>query len=263
MGGFSNFAISFSIISILTGAVTLYEHGLVMGGPAEMAFGWPLVSIFALAVALSMAELASALPTSGTMYHWSSRLGGKAWGWFTGGSYRGQLSALAAIDTAAHCSSPRCSGCRRRRPGCSPSTQPSCVTRAHQPFRDPVSQAQRLSVTVHVVGVIVIVGRCCCCAQTAGEFLLCPHHLESRWLAVLVGVRRRLLQAQWTLPATTHPRACQKSAGSAPQRAVGYRHGRGGLERGRVSAVIALTLAIKDIPSVLNAVDARGNDVPP
>jgi hypothetical protein len=42
MGGFSNFAISFSIISILTGAVTLYEHGLVMGRPAEMAFGWPL-----------------------------------------------------------------------------------------------------------------------------------------------------------------------------------------------------------------------------
>jgi hypothetical protein len=44
MGGFSNFAISFSIISILTGAVTLFEHGLVMGGPAEMAFGWPLVT---------------------------------------------------------------------------------------------------------------------------------------------------------------------------------------------------------------------------
>ena len=48
MGGFSNFAISFSIISILTGAVTLYSHGLVMGGPAEMAFGWPLVSVFTL-----------------------------------------------------------------------------------------------------------------------------------------------------------------------------------------------------------------------
>ena len=45
MGGFSNFAISFSIISILTGAVTLYGHGLVMGGPAEMAFGWPLVTL--------------------------------------------------------------------------------------------------------------------------------------------------------------------------------------------------------------------------
>src|SRR2546422_4595961 len=83
MGGFSNFAISFSIISILTGAVTLYSHGLVMGGPAEMAFGWPLVSLFTLAVALSMAELASSIPTSGAMYHWACRLGGTGWGWFT------------------------------------------------------------------------------------------------------------------------------------------------------------------------------------
>jgi len=77
MGGFSNFAISFSIISILTGAVTLYGHGLTMGGPAEMAFGWPLVTLFTLAVAMSMAELASTLPTAGAMYHWSSRLGGR------------------------------------------------------------------------------------------------------------------------------------------------------------------------------------------
>src|SRR5215211_1341400 len=75
MGGFSNFAISFSIISILTGAITLYGYGLRMGGPAEMAFGWPLVTLFTLTVALSMAELASSLPTSGAMYHWSSELG--------------------------------------------------------------------------------------------------------------------------------------------------------------------------------------------
>ena len=57
MGGFSNFAISFSIISILTGAVTLYSHGLVMGGPAEMAFGWPLVSLFTLGACPSNAEI--------------------------------------------------------------------------------------------------------------------------------------------------------------------------------------------------------------
>jgi hypothetical protein len=37
IGGFSNFALSFSIISILTGAVTLYQHGLVMGGRRR----WP------------------------------------------------------------------------------------------------------------------------------------------------------------------------------------------------------------------------------
>src|SRR5256885_4491567 len=81
MGGFSNFALSFSIISILTGAVTLYGHGLTMGGPAEMAWGWPLVTLFTLLVAMSMAELASALPTSGAMYHWSARLGGQGLGW--------------------------------------------------------------------------------------------------------------------------------------------------------------------------------------
>src|SRR5207247_2769697 len=79
MGGFSNFAISFSIISILTGAVTLYDYGLGMGGPAEMAFGWPLVALATLAVTLSMAELAAAYPTSGGNYHWSAILGGKSW----------------------------------------------------------------------------------------------------------------------------------------------------------------------------------------
>src|SRR3954468_18003323 len=99
IGGFSNFAISFSIISILTGAVTLYSHGLIMGGPAEMAYGWPLVSVFTLAVAASMAELASSMPTSGAMYHWSCRLGGTGWGWFTAWfNIVGQLAALAGID---------------------------------------------------------------------------------------------------------------------------------------------------------------------
>src|SRR5258706_5623036 len=99
MRGFSNFAISFSIISILTGAVTLYSHGLVMGGPAEMAFGWPLVSVFTLAVALSLAELSSSMPTSGAMYHWACRLGGKGWGWFTAWfNIIGQLATLAGID---------------------------------------------------------------------------------------------------------------------------------------------------------------------
>src|SRR3954466_9486061 len=62
MGGFSNFALSFSIISILTGAVTLYGYGLRMGGPLEMALGWPLVSLLTLPVAASLAQLASSYP---------------------------------------------------------------------------------------------------------------------------------------------------------------------------------------------------------
>ncbi|MBI2522004.1 MAG: amino acid permease [Bdellovibrio sp.] len=83
LGGFSNFAVSFSIISILTGAVTLYGHGLIHGGPLVMSFGWILVTLLVLPVAASLAELASAFPTAGALYHWSSFLGNKHWGWFT------------------------------------------------------------------------------------------------------------------------------------------------------------------------------------
>ena len=82
MGGFSNFAISFSIISILTGAVTLYGYGLEMGGPLEMTLGWPLATLFTLTVAASMAELCSAYPTAGAMYHWAADLGGRGAGWY-------------------------------------------------------------------------------------------------------------------------------------------------------------------------------------
>src|SRR2546428_4474034 len=73
-----------------------------MGGPAEMAFGWPLVAVFTMTVALSMAELASAVPTSGAMYHWACQLGGNAWGWFTAWfNIAGQLAAIAGIDYGA------------------------------------------------------------------------------------------------------------------------------------------------------------------
>lgn len=99
MGGFSNFAISFSIISILTGAVTLYGTGLNAGGPVVMGIGWPLVTLFVLFVASSMAELASAIPTSGAVYHWSSLLGGPAWGWLTAWlNLIGLVAAIAGID---------------------------------------------------------------------------------------------------------------------------------------------------------------------
>ena len=102
MGGFSNFAISFSVISILTGAVTLYGYGLNMGGPGVMGFGWPIVTIFVLLVAAAMAELASAIPTSGSLYHWSSILGGPGWGWFTAWfNMVGQFTITAGIDFGA------------------------------------------------------------------------------------------------------------------------------------------------------------------
>src|SRR5258706_10894123 len=102
MGGFSNFAISFSIISILTGAVLLYGYGLKFAGPLANTVGWPLVSIFTLAVAASMAEIASAYPTAGGLYFWSFRLGGRGWAWTTAWlNMIGQVTITAGINIAA------------------------------------------------------------------------------------------------------------------------------------------------------------------
>src|SRR5438132_3155395 len=99
MGGFANFALSFSIISVLTGAVTLYGHGLRYGGPLQMSFGWPLVTLLTLPIALSLAELASAYPTAGALYHWSAILGGRRAGFFTAWlNTIGQFAITAGID---------------------------------------------------------------------------------------------------------------------------------------------------------------------
>src|SRR4051812_49900781 len=83
MGGFSNFAISFTIISILSGTLTLYYLGLSYGGPVMEAYGWPIVSFFVLIVGLGVAEIASKYPTARGLYYLSSKMGGPAWGWFT------------------------------------------------------------------------------------------------------------------------------------------------------------------------------------
>jgi amino acid transporter len=102
MGGFSNFAISFSIISILTGAVILYNLGLTLAGPAAVGIGWPLVTVFTLMVAATMAEIASAYPTAGGLYYWASRLRNKDWGWWTAWlNLGGQVSIVAGINYAA------------------------------------------------------------------------------------------------------------------------------------------------------------------
>ena len=98
MGGFSNFAISFTIISILSGTLTLYYLGLGYGGPIQEAYGWPLVSLFVLIVGLGMAEIASKYPTAGGLYYWSSKMGGPGWGWFTGWfNLVGQIAVTASI----------------------------------------------------------------------------------------------------------------------------------------------------------------------
>ncbi|MGH3888442.1 MAG: amino acid permease [Pseudonocardiaceae bacterium] len=102
MGGFSNFAISFTIISILAGCLTSYFIAFNNGGPVAITWGWLLVGAFCILVAMAMGEIASAMPTAGALYYWASKLGGPAWGWFTGWfNLIGQIAVTAAIDYGA------------------------------------------------------------------------------------------------------------------------------------------------------------------
>ena len=99
MGGFQSFAVSFSIISILTGADQGFDYGFANGGPFVMTVGWPLVTLMTLAVAASLAELASAYPTAGALYHWASIHGGRGWGFLTAWlNTIGQFAITAGID---------------------------------------------------------------------------------------------------------------------------------------------------------------------
>jgi amino acid permease (GABA permease) len=102
MSGFSNFAVSFTIISILSGCLTAYLFGMNTGGPVAIIWGWPVVGLIVVLVGLAMAEIASVYPTAGGLYYWSAKLGGKngaAWSWFTGWfNLLGQVAVTAGID---------------------------------------------------------------------------------------------------------------------------------------------------------------------
>src|SRR3989449_2430032 len=98
MGGFQNFAISFTIISILAGCLTSYYIGFSQGGPVAITWGWLIVGVACTFVAMAMAEIASTYPTAGGLYFWASKLGGPSWGWFTGWfNLIGQIAVTAAI----------------------------------------------------------------------------------------------------------------------------------------------------------------------
>ncbi|KAK4423524.1 Amino-acid permease BAT1 [Sesamum alatum] len=88
LSAISNFSVTFSIISVMTGITTLYSQGLTFGGPVTMVYGWLIVGLMTFFVGLSLAEICSAYPTSGGLYYWSARLCGNQWGpfasWITG-----------------------------------------------------------------------------------------------------------------------------------------------------------------------------------
>ena len=81
---FTNFAISFTIISVLAGTFTTFAFAWQNGGPIAASIGWPVLCFFVLMVGFSMAELTSRFPTAGGPYWWAHDLGGKGWSWMTG-----------------------------------------------------------------------------------------------------------------------------------------------------------------------------------
>ena len=266
MGGFSNFAISFSIISILTGAVTLYGYGLEMGGPLEMTLGWPVATLFTLTVAASMAELCSAYPTAGAMYHWAADLGGPGAGWFVAWlNIFGLIAAQAGINYS-------CAQFILPFLGANSTSRNLLLMFAFILMTQGllnhygvklVAILNDLSVTVHIAGVVILV---------AALFLFAPkqpvsflfHGVNSNgrslyWWAFVLG----LLQAQWTYT------GFDASAHLAEETADPRRRAPWGIVLSvAVSGVvgylllIALTLAIRTIPGALGAKDAAGDAVP-
>jgi len=103
MGAFSNLAISLSTICILAGGITSLQLGVGAVGGAAAGVVWPLGVCFALVVALPMAQIASAFPTAGGLYHWSSLLGGRGWGWATAWfNLGGLVFVTAAVNVGAY-----------------------------------------------------------------------------------------------------------------------------------------------------------------
>lgn len=267
MGGFSNFAISFSIISILTGAVTLYGYGLDLGGPLEMTLGWPVATLFTLTIAISMAELCSAFPTSGAMYHWATALGNPGIGWFVAWmNIIGLIAAQAGINYSC---------AEFILPFLGVPLSPRNVFLAfaimllmhgllNQYGVKLVAVLNDVSVSVHIIGAAAIVAVIFFLAPLQPvSFLVTssPHPSIDApyiWLFLL-----GLLQAQWTYTGFDASAHMAEETTNARRRApwgivlsvavsgvVGY------------FLLLALTLAIHSVPGVLAAKDAHGNSIP-
>jgi amino acid transporter len=205
MGGFSNFAISFSIISILTGAITLYGAGLSAGGPIVMGLGWPLVTLFVLFISAAMAELASAIPTCGALYHWSALLGGPAWGWTTAWlNLIGLVAAIAGIDYG-------CAQLLAPMLGMPDTPRSDLILCAvlllsqallnHVGIR-AVARMNDFSALYHMAGVLIIVGALLLFARLQPVSFVFTQHLTTSpdyiGRAYLFCFLGGLLQAQWT-----------------------------------------------------------------
>jgi len=251
MGGFSNFAISFSTISILTGAVTLFGYGFDQGGPLEMSLGWPLATILTLAVAASMGELCSAFPTSGALYHWTAALGGPRIAWFVAAlNTVSCIASYAAIDYA-------CAQYLLPLARITPTKTALFLAFAAIALSQGllnaygvglVAKLNDFSVTVHIIGTLVLVGIIFWAAPLQPVSFLwtavSPIGTKPYYVAFTLG----LLQAMWTFT------GYDASAHMAEETKDPRRHAPWGMVLSvGISGVIgylmliALTLAVRDL----------------
>ena len=230
-----------------------------------MTLGWPIVAFFSLVVALGMAELSSAFPTSGAMYHWAAALGGKGWGWSAACfNLVALITALAGIDY-----------------GCALFVAPLLGIEAstvnllwlygvilfshaminHFGIRW-VAFLNDASVTIHLAGVVVVVGALTFFApHQPAHYLVQAINSNGRpyrWAFIL-----GLLQAQWTFTGFDGSAHLAEETHD-PRRRVPW----GIVLSVGVSAVagylllLALVLSIKDINQALRSVDASGQPLP-
>ena len=263
MGGFSNFAISFSNISILTGAVTLFGYGFDQGGPLEMSLAWPLATLLTLAVAGSMAELCSAFPTSGALYHWAAALGGPRIAWLVAAlNIIACTSSFAAIDYA-------CAQYLLPLARIEPTTFALFSAFAVIAFSQGllnaygvalVAKLNDLSVTVHIIGTLILVGLIFWAAPLQPVSFLwtavSPLGTKPYYAAFTLG----LLQAMWTFT------GYDASAHLAEETKDPRRHAPWGMFLSVALSgligylmLIALTLAVKDLSPGQTAVSILQN----
>ena len=103
MKSFSNFAISFSIICILSGGINSLGQAISGAGGAAIGIGWPVGCLISFVFALGLAQISSAYPTAGGLYHWGSILGNVGVGWVTAWlNLIGLVTVLGAINIGTY-----------------------------------------------------------------------------------------------------------------------------------------------------------------
>jgi amino acid transporter len=258
LGGFSSFAIGFSVISVLTGVTSTFGDALASGGPAGLGLGWPLVSAGTLLVAVAMAELASAFPTAGALYHWSALLGGPAWGWATAMlNLVGQVAIVAAIDLA--CAQAMGQMLDLPPPGAYGLFVGILLLHGALNVTSVrlVAWLNDASATVHIVGVVVLAGMLLAHRSHGPAYLAETGHTMRADGSYALGFIQSLVLGVWTF--TGFDAAAHVSEETRdPERRAPF----GIVSSVAVSAVAgfalvaALTLAVGDLPAIAGKPDA-------